>query len=119
MAALQRHVPFCHDVVGAGASAPANEPAAMCDQIGWSEDQAVSAGRSQSLAFANEVASAAARYPRIKIESVSRGSAEPAVAYPASSADLTAGAWNAVAAANQRVVVAFLPEPATTAGERR
>jgi CheY-like chemotaxis protein len=100
--------------------APANELAAMCDQIGWSEDQAVSAGRSQSLAFANAVASAAARYPHLKIESASRGSAEPAVAYPASSADLTAGAWNAVAAANQRVVVAILPEPAPSGiGERR
>jgi hypothetical protein len=92
----------------------------MCDQIGWSEDQAVSAGRSQSLAFANTVASAAARYPHLKIESASRGSAEPTVAYPASSADLTAGVWNAVAAANQRVVVAILPEPATSGiGERR
>jgi hypothetical protein len=92
----------------------------MCDQIGWSEDQAVSVGRSQSLAFANEVASAAARYPRMKIESASRGAAEPAVAYPGSSADLTAGAWNAVAAANQRVVVAILPEPSASAtGERR
>jgi hypothetical protein len=56
----------------------------------------------------------------LKIESASRGSAEPAVAYPASSADLTAGAWNAVAAANQRVVVAILPEPAPSGiGERR
>jgi len=100
--------------------APANQLAVMCDQIGWSEDQAVSAGRSQSLAFANTVASAAARYPHLKIESASRGSAEPTVAYPASSADLTAGVWNAVAAANQRVVVAILPEPATSGiGERR
>ena len=56
----------------------------------------------------------------MKIESASRGTAEPAVAYPGSSADLTAGAWNAVAAANQRVVVAILPEPSASAtGERR
>jgi len=113
---------FCMDYGQNGGLvlAPATELAAMCDQIGWSEDQALSVGRSQSLAFANEVASAAARYPRVKIESASRGSAEPAVAYPPSSADLTAGAWNAVAAANQRVVVAILPDKATAAtGERR
>jgi CheY-like chemotaxis protein len=113
---------FCMDYGQNGGLelAPANELAAMCDQIGWSDDQAVSVGRSQSLAFANEVASAAARYPRMKIESASRGTAEPAVAYPGSSADLTAGAWNAVAAANQRVVVAILPEPSASAtGERR
>lgn len=113
---------FCMDYGQNGGLelAPANEPAAMCDQIGWSDDQAVTVGRSQSLAFANTVASATARYPRIKIESASRGTAEPAVPYPASSADLTAGAWNAVAAANQRVVVSILPEPAASAtGERR
>jgi len=113
---------FCMDYGQNGALelAPANELAAMCDQIGRSEDQAITAGRSQSLAFANTVASAAARYPRMKIESASHGTAEPAVPYPASSADLTAGAWNAVAAANQRVVVSIRPEPAASGtGERR
>jgi CheY-like chemotaxis protein len=99
--------------------APPNQPASSCEQIGLSDDEAVSVGRSQSLAFANAVASASARYPHLKIENASRGSSEPVVPYPASSSSLTAGAWNAVAAANQRVVVAILPERASTAGERR
>ncbi len=112
---------FCMDRGQDGALelAPPERPASTCEQIGWSEDQAVSVGRSQSLAFANTVASAAARYPRLKIESASRGSAEPAVDYPASSYDLTAGAWNAIAAANQRVIVKILPDPAVVTGARR
>jgi hypothetical protein len=105
---------------GALELAPPEQLASTCEQIGWSDDQAVSAGRSQSLGFANEVASAAARYPRIKIESASLGSSEPAVAYPASSSDLTAGTWNAIAAANQRVAVKISPEPAApVTGARR
>jgi hypothetical protein len=105
---------------GALELAPPDQPASSCEQIGWSEDQAVSAGRSQSLGFANAVASAAARYPRLKIETTSRGSTEPAVDYPASSSDLTAATWNAIAAANQRVAVKIVPDavaPAT--GARR
>jgi CheY-like chemotaxis protein len=90
--------------------APPTQPAATCEQVGWSEDEAVAIGKSQTLAFANAVASSAARYPRLKIVSASRGSAEPAFDYPSSSADLTAGSWNAVAAANQRVAVRILPE---------
>jgi CheY-like chemotaxis protein len=89
--------------------APPSQPAATCEQVGWSENDAVSLGKSQSLAFANAVASAAARYPGLKIESASRGSVEPVVDYPASSADLTAGTWNTVAAANQRVAVKIVP----------
>jgi hypothetical protein len=80
----------------------------------------VSLGTRQSLAFANTLASAAARYPHLKIEIAARGSAEPAVAYPASSDNLTAGTWNAVAAANQRVAVEILPGPtAPVSGARR
>jgi len=105
---------------GALELAPPEQPASACEQIGWSEDQAMSAGRSQSLAFANEVASATARYPRIRIESESRGSAEPAVEYPVPSSDLTAGTWNAIAAANQRVAIEILPDAAAlVTGARR
>jgi hypothetical protein len=99
---------------GALELAPPSQPAATCEQVGWSENEAVSLGKSQSLAFANAIASAAARYPGLKIESASRGSAEPVVDYPASSADLTAGNWNAVAAANQRVAVRIVPHAVST-----
>ncbi|HUO68199.1 MAG TPA: response regulator [Gammaproteobacteria bacterium] len=100
--------------------APPDQPAAACEQIGWSEEDAVSLGKSQSLAFANAVAIAAARYPRIKIESAARGSSEPAVPYPVSSTELTAGTWNAIAAANQRVTVRISPDLAgRVTGARR
>ena len=113
---------FCmnYGLNGALELAPPNQPAADCEQVGWSEEDAVSLGRSQSLAFANAVATATARYPRLKIETAARGSAEPVVAYPVPSAQLMAGTWNAIAAANQRVVVNILPEPsASAAGARR
>jgi CheY-like chemotaxis protein len=103
---------------GALELAPPTQPAATCEQLGWSEDEAVSIGKSQTLAFANAVASAVARYPRLKVVSASRGSAEPAFDYPASSAELTAGSWNAVAAANQRVAVKILPESPASASSR-
>jgi hypothetical protein len=91
----------------------------MCDQIGWSEDQAVSVGRAISRVCERGRERCRA-LPAHEDRKRVRGAVEPAVAYPASSADLTAGAWNAVAAANQRVVVAILPEPAASAtGERR
>ena len=111
---------FCMDYGQNGGLelAPPTQPAATCEQVGWSEDEAVAIGKSQTLAFANAVASSAARYPRLKIVSASRGSAEPAFEYPASSADLTAGSWNAVAAANQRVAVKILPESNASASSR-
>jgi CheY-like chemotaxis protein len=112
---------FCMNYAQNGALelAPPNQPASSCEQMGWPEEDAVSLGKSQSLAFANAVAIAASRYPRVKIESASRGSSEPAVAYPVPSADLTAGAWNAIAAANQRVTVRILPSPAGPVSDAR
>ena len=69
------------------------------------------------------MASATARNPRLRVESVSRGSAEPAVDYPLADYELTAGAWNAVAAANQRVGVRLIADAeardATQRGARR
>jgi hypothetical protein len=98
--------------------APPNQPAASCERIGSPDDEAVSVGKRQ--AFANAVATAAARYPLLKIERAWRGSAEPAVDYPASSSDFTARTWNAIAAANQRVAVKILPDRAApVAGARR
>jgi hypothetical protein len=74
-------------------------------------------GQRQSLAFANTVAAAAARNPRLRVEQVSRGSAEPAVDYPVADYELTAGAWNTIAAANQRVTVRLVADAA--GGSRR
>jgi CheY-like chemotaxis protein len=89
--------------------APPEQPAATCEENGWPELDAVALGRQQSRAFANAVASAEARSPRIKIETASLGTSEPAVDYPLAGFQLTAGTWNAAAAANQRVAVRLLP----------
>jgi CheY-like chemotaxis protein len=97
--------------------APPDQPAATCEQVGWPESEAAAMGQRQSLAFANAVASATAKNPRLRVDQVSHGSAEPAVDYPAADYELTAGAWNSVAAANQRVAVRLLPD--SPAGPRR
>ncbi len=95
------------------------QPAATCEQVGWPELEAVALGDKQSLAFANTVASAIARNPRLRVESVSRGSTLPAVDYPLADYSLTAGAWNAVAAANQRVGVRLVADANSQSGARR
>jgi CheY-like chemotaxis protein len=89
--------------------APPEQPAATCEQTGWPELEAVALGQRQSLAFANAAASAMARNPRLRVETFSHGGSEPAVPYPEASYDLTAGGWNTVAAANQRVAVRLVP----------
>lgn len=117
--ALETHVGrFCMNVGSDGLlelAAP-EQPAATCSQIGWPESEAVTLGDRQSLAFANAVASAMARNPGIAVETYSRGSEDPDVDYPATSYELTAGVWNAVAAANHRVNVRIIPTPS---GARR
>jgi len=102
--------------------APQQQPAATCEQVGWPEIEAVALGSRQSVAYANAVASATARNPRLRVESVSHGSSEPVVDYPLTDFELTAGAWNAVAAANQRVGVRLIANAEAannTGGARR
>jgi hypothetical protein len=98
--------------------APPDQPAASCEQVGWPENEAVALGRRQSIGFANALASAAVRNPSVRVDTVSRGSSQPAESYPAVNYELTAGAWNTVAAANHRVDVRLLPQ-ATDGGARR
>ncbi len=99
--------------------APAEQPAATCERIGWPEADAVAMGRQESRAFANVVATATADNPLLKVETVSHGTTEPVVDYPIADYGLTAGAWNAVAAANQRIGVRLIPTPAAAAAARR
>jgi len=89
--------------------APAAQPAAQCDQVGWPEGEAVTRGQRESLAYANLVTSLTAHNPRLRIESASHGSTAPAAPYPRAG-ELTAGAWNAVAAINNRVSVQLLAD---------
>jgi hypothetical protein len=97
--------------------APPDQPAATCEQVGWPESEALAIGQRQSLAFANAVAAATARNPRLRVEQLSHGSAEPAVDYPAADYELTAGAWNGIAAANHRVAVRLISD--SSGGSRR
>jgi CheY-like chemotaxis protein len=116
--AIETHVGrFCMNYGSDGMLdlAPPDQPAATCSQIGWPESEAVALGQRQSLAFANAVATSIARHPRIAVQTFSRGNEEPEMDYPATSYELTAGVWNAVAAANHRVVVRIIPEPNATA----
>jgi CheY-like chemotaxis protein len=99
--------------------APPQQPAATCEQVGWPELEAVALGQRQSLAFANTVASATAKNPRLRVENLSHGSTLPAVDYPRSDYELTAGAWNAVAAANQRVDVRLVADANAEGSARR
>lgn len=106
--AIETHVGrFCMNYRSDGTLdlAPPDQPAATCEQVGWPESEAVALGQRQSLAFANALASATARHPRTVVETFSRGSSDPALDYPATSYELTAGVWNTVAAANHRVNV--------------
>lgn len=89
--------------------APPALPAASCDQIGWSELEAVELGEEQSLSFAHAIASAIQTSPGLNVETLSLGDAEPLLSYPSSSYAVTAGEWNEIAARNQRVEVRMSP----------
>ncbi|MEO8466125.1 MAG: response regulator [Gammaproteobacteria bacterium] len=91
------------------------QPVATCEQVGWAESEAIAIGRQQTRAFANAVASAMARDPQIEIETASVGTSQASVDYPPLGFQLTAGVWNAAAAANQRVSVRLLPRTRSSA----
>jgi hypothetical protein len=76
-----------------------------CDLIGNPFEDSLSSQQRQSLAFANLIAGVRQRASgaiSIDLES-GGGTPRNAVAYPARTEGLTAGEWNRVAAANNRV----------------
>jgi CheY-like chemotaxis protein len=86
------------------APAASTLPVKACDLIGNPLDEALSGQQRQSLAFANLVAGVRQRTAgaiTVALESV--GTTHPGTAYPARTDSLTAGDWNKVAAANNRV----------------
>lgn len=90
---------------------PPEMDAAACDAIGTGDDESIDLGLRQSVGFANFVnVSDAQTQGRIRFEIVSVGNAEPAVPYPDSFRGLSAGDWNEIAAANNRVLVSILPD---------
>ena len=91
------------------ALAEAGLAAPKCDLVGNPFDDALSAAQHQSVDFANFTAMLRQRTGGdIQVDVVNAGRREP-VAYPEQDEKTTAGAWNTVAAQNNRVEFSVLP----------
>ena len=89
--------------------ADVNVPANKCDLVGNPFDDSLSAAQRQSVDFANFAATLRRRTGgAIQVEVVNGGRNQP-VAYPEQEEKTTAGAWNTVAAQNNRVEFHVLP----------
>jgi hypothetical protein len=103
---------FCTVTGANGAPVLASDVAlySKCEQVGNPRDDNGSASQRQSVAFANMVSTARQNSGgKIDVQ-VSAGSPDEVVTpYPAVSDTLTAGEWNHVAAANNRVEVHWQP----------
>jgi CheY-like chemotaxis protein len=87
---------------GAPALAASALPYAKCEQVGNPRDE--DSSEHQSIAFADMIATARASADgRLDIQISTGGADEVAAPYPAISDSLTAGEWNRIAAANNRV----------------
>ncbi len=85
-------------------------PLARCDLIGNPSEDSSFAQQRQSLAFANLTAGIRQRTGGAITVAIETGaSVRPSAAYPTRSETLTAGDWNKVAAANNRVEFSFEP----------
>jgi hypothetical protein len=85
-------------------------PASGCEVNELTANQAEEHGLAQSMGFSNALASIEARFgDDVKIELETAGSDEPLHDYPDSTEGLTAGAWNKIAARNQRLDFSFTP----------
>jgi len=105
---------FCMIASGQGQFelAPDALAANDCNQIGFIESQSLELGLRQSVAFANHVnVSAEQTQGRIRYDFVSLGNTAPLIGYPLSPIGISAGAWNDIAANNNRVVVSLFPDP--------
>ncbi len=91
------------------APADAAVPASKCDTVGNPYDDSLPNAQRQSVDFANFVATLARRTGgAIRVEIVNGGRKQP-IAYPEQAEKSTAGAWNTVAAQNNRVEFHVLP----------
>ena len=85
-------------------------PLAKCDLIGNPSEDSSFAQQRQSLAFANLTAGVRQRTAgAISVAIETSSNVRPSAAYPVRSDTLTAGDWNKVAAANNRVEFSFEP----------
>lgn len=92
--------------------APRDLNAGECDQLGYEANEATELGLRQSVTFANFVnITEETTGGRIRYVVMSHGNGMPAVAYPPVPSAVTAGAWNEVAQANNRVEITLLQAP--------
>ena len=84
-------------------------PAAQCDLVGNPFDDALSPAQRQSVDFANFTATLRQRTGGvIEVDVINAGRRNP-TEYPEQAENMTAGAWNAVAARNNRVEFRIVP----------
>lgn len=91
--------------------APDELPVTRCDRLGLPASEARTESSRQSIAFANYLADPAVSSGPIRIETEVFGNSEPRIPYPATPDGITAGEWNRIARANQRVEVRLLADP--------
>ena len=85
-------------------------PAANCARIGYSSSEAAQLGMRQSVAFANFVNVSEERTDgQIRFVVMTLGNTDPVLQYPATT-DVSAGTWNDVALANNRVEIRLMPD---------
>jgi CheY-like chemotaxis protein len=84
-------------------------PVSECTSIGSSVRQALQLSVKESPEFSRFLESATSLYPKIRIEIIPLGASQPAYSYPADLDSVTAGVWNEIALANNRVRFTLLP----------
>lgn len=111
---IETHVGnFCLTVAGTDGYRLADNAmmAQDCDAVGVAAGEAYELGLGQSVAFANFIRQADQRSAgRIRYEIVSMGSADPLIDYPATIEGMSAGAWNRIAGANNRVEITIVAD---------
>lgn len=111
---IETHVGnFC--MISGGADgfvpAPPDWSASACDRIGYDGSEALEQGARQSVAFANFINIVGDQTNgQIRYEVVSHGNEAPLIAYPPSASAVSAGEWNRVAVANNRVEISLRPD---------
>lgn len=91
--------------------APPDTELADCDRLGFLPEEARSWGARQSVSFANFLSTLDARYGgAIRVDVATAGNLEPVLPYPSLTGTLTAGEWNRIAAANNRVRLELLSD---------
>lgn len=84
-------------------------PVSECTSIGSSVRQALQLSIEESPEFNRFLEAATTLYPDIGIEIIPLGASRPAYSYPADLDGVTAGVWNEIALANNRVHFTLLP----------